>query len=106
VAKFDSSAGNLVRHLLKRTTKSKVDPRKDLLIDIGLLLNEDIPFVVDGVILDKLESNDPVFTLFTVHVQGEVVFDAIVSATGIEIGTYDPGPWVVSLCGAARMARR
>lgn len=99
-------AGKLVKALLNPPKPYNPDPRVDTLIDIGLLLTFNCPVTLPGgVVLDKIMSEHPRFSLFVAAESEEVIFEATVSDDAIQLGPMVMGPWVREAKIAARTLR-
>lgn len=96
----------MVRQLLERANRKEPDSRLDLLIDLGLILQHGAPIKVgEEIVLDKVDVEDPEYTIFLVHKNDSTVFEAMVTPEEIEIGHYRAGPWEDALRAVASIVR-
>jgi hypothetical protein len=99
-------AGNTVRYLLKQSSRKAPDPRKNIIIDVGLLLGSGGPINLgETIVLDRVDVTDPEYTIFIVRENDLTVFEALVSSEEVEIGTYKPGAWEGALHAVAGILR-
>jgi hypothetical protein len=99
--------GNIIDSIIEARKPMRVsDPRYDIIIDIGLLLQgqERVVFETDHIELTRSEA--PVYILYSVKVDDGLVFDVMFTADGMVFGEYIDGFWRAVLSQFVKQQRR
>ena len=103
----NTDEGSIIRAITDARKQPRVsDPRLDIIIDIGYLLNgsDRVVFEQDRIELTRTESQ--VYTLYAVRHDDGLVFDVMFTADGIVWGEHIDGYWRALVSGMVKQQRR
>lgn len=106
-------AGRVVRAIFEKMKVLEENPKQTAMIAAGLLLSYNSssvqlsgPYGDDTLFVEKIEVTDPTGMMYTVMLNEDLVFEALVTKDEVTYGKFTDGEWLPYLEQASEMARQ